>query len=63
MLLARADIDLSRTVDATVGLVHDFLVYKMHIVTETMWFVCGTKMLAEGRNEQEKYLKVFAVFD
>jgi hypothetical protein len=30
MLLARADVDLSRTVDATVGLVHDFLVYKMH---------------------------------
>jgi len=30
MLLAPADVDLPRTIDATAGLVHDFLVYKMH---------------------------------
>jgi hypothetical protein len=30
MLLAPADVDLPWTVDATAGLVHDFLVYIMH---------------------------------
>jgi hypothetical protein len=31
MLLALANVDLPRTIDATAGLVHDFLVYKMYI--------------------------------